>query len=107
MRCFSYNSISESAVDCDIAVIPGIVDFGIDIGGVGGVPHVMLEEPEQWIAEEIVVLVVDISWRGNKVEIKPLTWQCHLETTALTGSGHAIAFSHSAGDPGELYVLAH
>jgi hypothetical protein len=78
MRCFSYHSISESAVDCDIAVIPGIVDFGIDIGGVGGVPHVMLEKPEQWIAKEIVVLVVDISGRGNKAEIKPLPRQRHL-----------------------------
>jgi hypothetical protein len=46
MRRFGYNSVSESAVNCDIAVIPGIVDLGIDIRGVGRVPHVMLEKPE-------------------------------------------------------------
>ncbi len=69
MRRFGYDSVSESSVNCDIAVIPSIVDLGIDIGGVGRVPHVMLEKPEQGVAKEVVIFMVDIPGRANKAKI--------------------------------------
>ncbi len=66
----------------------------------------MLEEPEQRIAEEIVILMIDIPRGSNEAEIEALSWQCHLEASVMLSSSTAIAFSHSAGDPGELYMLA-
>jgi len=37
-------------VNADVAILPGIIDLGVYIRGIGRVPHVVLEEPKKRIA---------------------------------------------------------
>ena len=56
---FGDNSICKSLVHRDIAAFPGIMDRGIYIGVIRRVPHIVLQEPEERIAKDVVVLVVN------------------------------------------------
>ena len=53
------HGVGEGLVHRYVAGFPGIMHGGIDVGVVGRVPHVVLQEPEQRIAEDVVVLVVN------------------------------------------------
>jgi hypothetical protein len=66
----------------------------------------VLEEPEQGIAEQVVILVVDVSGIGNEPEIQPLPRKLDLEASVLLGSDAPVTLPHSARDPGKLYVFA-
>jgi hypothetical protein len=66
----------------------------------------VLEEPEQGIADQVVILVVDVSGIGNESEIQPLPRELDLEASFLLGSDAAVTLPHSARDPGKLYIFA-
>jgi hypothetical protein len=66
----------------------------------------VLKEPEQGVAEQVVILVVDVSGIGYEPEVKPLSRELDLEASVLLGSDAAVTLSHSACDPGKLDVFA-
>ena len=54
---FNYG-VGKSLIYRYVAALPSIMNSGVNVGVVGRVPHVVLEEPEQRIADDVVVFVV-------------------------------------------------
>src|SRR2546422_8460894 len=50
-----YNSFSYRFVDGNIAAFPGLIHGAADIRGSRRVPHEVLYEPEQRVAEDVIV----------------------------------------------------
>jgi hypothetical protein len=57
-RCRGNDLIRKQLVYDDVAVSPGIPDFLRDVRSSWRIPKIMLEEPEQRVADDVVVLVV-------------------------------------------------
>jgi hypothetical protein len=66
----------------------------------------MLQEPQEWIAKDIVVLVVDAPGRDDvaKVNFVAGEWRPEVGTLAVFGD-QPVSLSHGAGYPGKLREL--
>jgi len=88
--------------------MPGIVHHRIDVGRVGRIPHIVLQEPEEGVAENVVVLVVGTAGGNDEAEVEVLPWKGGLNMgIPRLLSSPPVALPHSAGDPRKLHILAH
>ncbi len=101
--------VGEHPVYLDVAVAPGVPGLVGDVGSAGGVPQVVLEEPEQGIADLVVVLVVGLLVGHDKAKAEPgaaLGWRDDLlAAPARHGPALAVAGGHGGGDPDRFLVL--
>jgi hypothetical protein len=67
------NRLGEGLIDSNIAILPGIVDILSYIRGMGEIPHVMLQEPEERVAQDTVELMINVSRANHETKIKVLT----------------------------------
>ena len=58
------DGIGDGLVDGDVAAFPGFVDCAADVWGPRCVPHEVLDKPQERIAEDVVVALVD-RWRDR------------------------------------------
>ena len=102
------HGVGEGLVHWDVARFPGVVHGGVDVWIVGWVPHVVLQEPEERVAQDVVVLVVDApgSHHVAQVNLVPRERGPHVRGLAIVGDD-PVAFTHGAGHPGELEFLGH
>src|SRR6266540_3883876 len=56
-------------VDGNVAAFPGLVNSPADVGRSRRVPHEMLHEPQQRIAEDVIVALVCGLWDGQEADI--------------------------------------
>ena len=97
----------EGLIHRNVAGLPGVVDVGVDVGVVGRVPHVMLEEPQKGVAEHVVKLVVDPALGDHVAKVYLVPGHGRLDAGGGAIAGHrAVAFPHGAGDPGEIGQLS-
>ena len=100
--------IGECLVHWDITRFPGVVHGGIDVGVVGRVPHVVLQEPEERVAQDIVILVVDPPGSYHVTQIDLVAGERGSQVGGLAVAGNdPVSFAHGAGHPGELEFLGH
>ena len=78
-----HNGLGKGAVHGHVAVFSGVVDGLVDVGRVGEVPHQVLKEPEQWVSEDAVVFVIDVSWRDHEAKVEVLSQEGGLEVLLL------------------------
>ena len=101
-----HDGVGELPVHVDVAGVPGVVDGGVDARGVGGTPHVVLEEPEQRVADDVVVLVVGAPCGGDEADGDALAGERGRHRRARARRGCApVALSHGGGYPGEVDVV--
>src|SRR5581483_4580647 len=93
------NGLGEGLVDADVAVVPGLVDRTADVRGTGGVPHEMLQEPEQRVGEGVIEALVDGARHLHEVDVDLRIRQLHGAPGELRGA--PVAFRHGGGDPGD------
>src|SRR5581483_1096619 len=93
--CFD-NGLGEGLVDADVAVVPGLVDRTADVRGTGGVPHEMLQEPEQRVGEGVIEALVDGARHLHEVDVDLRIRQLHGAAGQLRGA--PVAFRHGGGD---------
>src|SRR3989337_1853693 len=84
------DSLVDSLVDGDVAALPGFVDGAADVGGARGVPHVVLDEPEEGVAEDVVVALVDGAGHDNKADVDLVVRDLEETSVGLLG-GAAVA----------------
>jgi hypothetical protein len=100
--------IREQLVDDHIAVSPGVPDVLRDVRGSRRIPQIMLEEPEQRIADDVVILVVCLRLGRHETQSE-LTWITKFDeffTGVLSVRGALpVSFGHGCRDPDRL-VLA-
>ena len=64
-----YNRVGERSVDGEVAVRPGVVDGLVYVGSVRRAPHIVLEEPQHRVAEDVVVLAVGAFGRDHVPQV--------------------------------------
>ena len=100
-----HHRIGEGAVYLDVPVFPGVVHSAVNGGCVGGAPHVVLEEPEERVAERVVELVVDAAGGVDVPERDTGAGQCGLDALTVALLPYpAVSFTHCAGHPGEVHI---
>ncbi len=102
------NFISEQLVHRDVAVFPGVPDFLINVGRAWCIPEIVLQKPEQGIADQVVVLVIDLGFRNNELNPEIRLWTGRADQP-LAGAASdfragAVAIGHGGGDPDRLPV---
>src|SRR6266508_6772501 len=86
-------------VDGNVAAFPGLVNSPADVGRSRRVPHEMLHEPQQRIAEDVIVALVCRLWDGHEAHIDFVVR--HLEERAAFHYGaKPDTDRHGRGDPG-------
>src|SRR3954447_1053195 len=65
-----HDLVGEQFVDSDIAVAPGVPYFLRDIRRPRRVPEVVLEKPQEWVTDHVVILVVSLGGRYHEAEIE-------------------------------------
>ena len=98
--------VGELLVHFDVAVLPCLVDGGVHAWCVGRTPHVVLDEPEQRIADDVVVLVVGVAGGRDEPNRDALPGQRRGDGSACVRFRYAaVAFAHSCGYPGEVDMV--
>ena len=69
---FDY-SVGKGLIYWYIAALPSVMDSNVDVVIVWWFPHVVLEEPEQWITKDVVVFVVCTPWCHNVPQVDLVT----------------------------------
>ena len=106
-RCLSGgdNLIREQLVDDDVAVPPGVPDFLRDVRRSRRIPQIVLKEPEQWVADDVVILVVRLRLGHDEAQAE-LARVAKLDQPfagVLSVSGaQTIALGHRCRDPDRL-----
>ena len=99
---FLNHGAGESLVDGNVAVLPGVMDAGVHVGVVGRVPHIVLQEPEQRVAEDVEILMVNPAGGDDVAELDLVAGQGRVKGRASAVVGdYAVAFAHCAGNPGK------
>ena len=99
-------ALCELLVHVDIAGVPSVVNDSVDARGIGGAPHIVLEEPEERVADDVVVLVVGAARGGHEADGHLLAGQWGGDSLAAAGLGRAaVAFAHGGSNPGEVDVV--
>ena len=93
------DGVGDRLVDGDVAALPGLVDGAADVGRARRVPHVVLEEPEQGVAEDVVVPLVDVAGHDDEADVDLVIGELEEAAVGLFG-GAAVAVGHGGGDPG-------
>ena len=98
--------VREGLVHQPVARRPGVVDHAVDIGRVGRAPHVVLEKPEERVAEDVVELVVYAARGRDVADGDPLGGQRRANSLPLRLlAGPTVAFAEGVGHPGELVAV--
>ena len=97
--------IGEQLVDDDVAVPPGVPDLLRDVRRSRRIPQIVLEEPEQGVADDVVVLVVRLRVGHDEAQAE-LARIAELDERfagVLGVSGaQTIALGHGCRDPNRL-----
>ena len=100
------DGFGEGAVHRNVPILPGVVDAGVQVWVVRRVPHVVLEEPHQGVAEDVVVLVVDAPRGQYEAETNAVARKGRWDAGAAAALVDSpIAIADGAGDPGEVHHL--
>ena len=96
----------KGLVDRDVPRLPSVMDRGVYVGVIRRVPHVVLQEPQQGVAEYVVKFVVDAPGRNYVAKVDFVSWKRRFQTRrqSVVGDG-PVAFPHGAGHPGKLRGL--
>src|SRR5690606_22452440 len=101
--------VGEHPVYLDVAVAPGVPGLVGDVGSAGGVPQVVLEEPEQGVADLVVVLVVRLLVGHDEAEAESgaaLGGRDEILASPVRhGPALAVAGGHGRGNPDRFLVL--
>src|SRR5690606_498953 len=101
--------VGEHLVDGYVAVVPGIPDFDIDIRSAGCLPQIVLQEPEQRVADDVVVLVIGIRIGRDKAEHEIAALAARRDQLLAIAASHlgpnAVAISHRGSDPDRFNVF--
>src|SRR2546425_6059322 len=82
----------------DIAAFPGFVNCASDVRSAGRVPHEVLDEPKQRVAEDVVVTLVRRLGDGHKADVDLVVR--HVKKSALCSlSGETVSVSHGGRHP--------
>ncbi len=105
--CFQ-DRVGEKLVDGDIACPPGIPGFRGDVRSTWGVPEVVLEEPEEGVADLVVVLVVHLGFGRDKPQAELRVGTRRADERFATALGNLgplpVSFGHRRRDPDWLAV---
>jgi hypothetical protein len=103
ISCLVNHGTGKGLVHRHVAALPGVMYAGVHIWVVGRVPHVVLQEPEQRIAEYVVKLVIYAPGSDNVPQAYLVARKGGLVAGTLRGTGNQpVALTHGAGNPGEL-----
>ena len=96
----SQNGVGKLLVDSLVPVLPRVIGCCVNGGGVGEVPDVVLNAPQQGISKDVVVLVVGLLGGEHKAELQLMLRQPRwYEPIRRTLCDKPIALSHRAGNP--------
>ena len=103
---FRYDRLSEILIYLRITFVPRIVNARIQVRVVGGIPHVVLEEPKEGVTNDIVKLVISPAGSRYESEIDLMPRQGGPDSISLAVfRDFPVTLSYCAGDPGKLYHL--
>ena len=93
-----------SRVDGLVAVVPGVELLLADVGRVGEVPEVVLDEPEDRVGDHVVEAVVGVGVAADQqhLVVDPVDRELD-RPAALLGDGDVLV-GHRRGDPERLAV---
>ncbi len=99
--------VGEHAIDADVAAAPGVPDLLGDVRGARGVPQIVLQEPEERVADDVVVLVVALGSGHDEAEAE-LGRVAELDQLLAVLGGLLrplpITLGHGRGDPDRLPI---
>ena len=90
----------KGLINRPIAVFPSVMDGGVHRGIVGRMPHIVLQKPQQRIAQHIVMLMIDPPRRNDITQVYAVAGQGRGARIAAVGNP-AVALAHRAGNPGK------
>ena len=96
----------EGVVEGDVPAIPGAHDGRIDHRPLRQVPHLVLEEPQERIGNDVVGLLVDGAFNGRETQPYRVVTAGRLAQQLRIGRRAAIAFAHGRRDPRQWHVPA-
>ena len=87
-----------------VAELEGLGFVTADVRGVGLVPQVVLDEPQQRVREDVVEAVVRLGFRGDQLDpVLAAARGADRERMAAVAFGHRhILIGHRRGDPGDV-----
>ncbi len=96
--------LGDVAVDCLVAVVPGIELLLADVGRVGEVPEVVLDEPEDRVRDHVVEAVVGLGVTADQQHpvVDPVDRE--LRRSAALLAHRDVLVGHRRGDPERVSV---
>ncbi len=76
---FIHNCLGEGLIYRQVTILPGIIHYPGYIWGMGGIPHIMLEEPEERVTDDAIKLVIDLPGGNYQAEVEVFTLQGRLK----------------------------
>jgi hypothetical protein len=106
MASLVYYCLRKRPIDRDVPRFPCIIYGLVHVGSVGRTPHIVLQEPEEGVAEYVIELVIRTPRCYHILQIETLPWQGRLNPSSLRLLGNTtVSLSHGTGYPGEVHVI--
>ncbi len=96
----------EGVVEGDVASVPGAHRGRVDDRPLRQVPHLVLEEPQEGVGDDVVGLLVHRSLDRCESQADRLVVAERSSDQPRVRGGAAIALAHGGGDPGDRHALA-
>ncbi len=96
-----HDGFREVLVDDVVAELEGLDLLAADVGGVGEIPQVVLDEPQHRVGEDVVEAVVCVGVGGHQADlVLAASWSVHGEgVTAVLARDLGVLVGHRGGDP--------